>query len=228
MPDEAPAEKQDTPDVPASESQEGTPAESTEDSPQAPETNWQDRYENLQPEYTRATQEASQYRQIIDLARQGDPEAIEALGLSLAEEDTEDEDEYADPDQRLDAMEQFLAQRLQEEEAQQEEERWIAEADKHVQAQVAELEKEHGKLAEDEVAYLLDLSRADENGMPDLLDAYKRDTERLEGKRKSWVETKRTPQVQSGASASSQPDLDDPEQRREYIARRMAEADALT
>ena len=45
------------------------------------EVNWQERYEHLQPEYTRASQEAAEYRRLITAAQQGDAEAISLLGF---------------------------------------------------------------------------------------------------------------------------------------------------
>jgi len=219
MPEEqAPVE--DTPQAPEEAAPDGTPA----DTQATDEPDWRDRYENLQPEYTRASQEAAQYRQIIDLARQGDPEALNALGLEAAETDTEDEPEYEDPDERISRVEQVLFERLQQEQKQQEEQQWIEEADKRITSQVDELQRKHGDLSEDDVDYLIDLAPLDGDGYPDLVAAFERDTARLESKRQSWVKSKRAPQVQSGASASSQPDLDDNEQRREYMARRMSES----
>lgn len=219
MPEEQ-APVQDTPEAPEEAAPEGTPADT-----QAPETNWEERYSNLQPEYTRVSQEAAQYRQIIDLARQGDPEALNALGLEPAETDTEEEPEYEDPDERIGRIEQVLYERMQQEQQQQEESAWLEAADKSVHEQIAALEKEHGTLTEEDVDYLIDLAPLDENGMPDITTAYQRDMARLEAKRQSWVKSKRAPQVQSGASASSQPDLDNPEARRDYMARRMAESE---
>src|SRR4051812_39650937 len=101
MPDEA---TPDTPDTSAPEqsgpSNDGTPApESTDSQAQTQDTtNWQQRYENLQPEYTRASQEAAQYRQIVELAQRGDREALEFLGLDLADGEEDDEEpEFHDP-----------------------------------------------------------------------------------------------------------------------------------
>jgi hypothetical protein len=227
MPDEKAPAPQDTPDDPASGPEEGTPAEPEEGSTQATEetTDWQERYANLQPEYTRATQEAAQYRQIIDLARQGDPQALQILGFEDAEEKDEPDEEFPDPDQRLDRIESLLVQRAEEEQQRAEEEQMLEEVDDHLATQLHELESKHGKLDDDDAEYLLQVAYLypDADGFPDLAAAYEHDASRLEAKRQGWVDTKRTPQVQSGASASSQPDLDDDEQRREYMARRMAE-----
>ena len=224
MPDEQVPQIEETPDAPDQAAPDGTPADTA-----TPEVNWEERYSNLQPEYTRATQEAAQYREIIDLARQGDPEALSLLGLDLAEEPQADEEpEYVDPDERLSAMEQYLLQRAEQEQQAQQEQEWLAAAEQSVQEQVAQLEKEHGDLSEDDVAYLLDLASIDENGMPDVVGAFERDQQRLDAKRQAWVKSKRAPQVRSGASASSQPNLDDPEERRDYLAQQLAANQGLS
>ena len=90
-PTQDPAIEQDTP---AQDATQDTPeAEAPEQSEQQTqaEIDYEKRYQDLQPEYTRATQEAAQYRQIIELAQQGDPDALEILGLEAADEDTEDD-----------------------------------------------------------------------------------------------------------------------------------------
>lgn len=231
MPDEQnPVPEKDTPEAteggPATD---GTPADSPEES-QAPDTNWQQRYTDLQPEYTRATQEAAGLRELVSLAQQGDPEALAVLGFEVGDDagdyDEGDDDEY-DPDARLDAVESYLSQQAEQQQQAQQEQEWNDAVEEHLAGQLEELEKEHGTLADDDAEFLLQLadSLKNEDGFPDLKAAFEADRNRLEGKRGEWVKTKRTPQVQSGASPSHQPDLDDPEERREYMARRVAEAE---
>ncbi len=227
-PDEAPApeETQDTPQAPESGPvQDGTPAESPEDSQG---TNWQERYQNLQPEYTRATQEAAQLREIIDLVQQGDPETLQALGLDLADAEDDEAEFEDDPDARLDALEQYLSQQA-EAQAQAEEEAALQDAvEEHLAGQLQELESKHGTLDDKLAERLLQLAEAlpDENGFPDLAAAYDEYKQWVEDERQNWVKSKRAPQVQSGSPSSHQPDLDDPEQRREYMAQLLRDAEA--
>jgi hypothetical protein len=224
MPDEQVPRNEDTPQAPDEAASQETPAED------APEVNWQERYENLQPEYTRATQEAAQYRQVLELARQGDPEALDYLGLSIAEEDDADEDDledFEDPnDKRIAQLEQVIAEQLQGQEQAQQQEAFQEFVDDQLANQLATIENEYGQLDDADAEFLLELAQAmpDENGVPDLIRAYAVDQDRLDAKREGWVSSKRSPQAPSGASPSSQPDLDDKQQRRDYMAQKVMEA----
>jgi hypothetical protein len=227
MPDEAP-DVQETP-APDTAAPDGTPAiESNDDSQPAPDTDWQNRYENLQPEYTRATQEASQLRQVFDLARQGDPQALEYLGLEPA--DTEDDVDDLDADEPLtrQEFESFLQQQQQ------------AISEQQAQAELADLEAQYidgefkrldpkgqFKDAYKQAVLRLAVDFEDEDGIPDLEEAHKALQGLFEENREQYIKSKRTPQVQSGASASHQPDLDDPDQRRAYMARRFADMQSV-
>lgn len=215
-----PAE-QDTPDAPDDGgSDEGTPAESQPDE-------WQERYEHLQPEYTRATQEAAQLRNVIELARQGDAEALEYLGWQAAEDESDDEEFDLDDDtpERLSAVEEYLAGQLEAQAQAEQEAQNEAVVDQSLEAQLAVIEQEYGQLADEDAAFLIQVALAnpDEDGLPDLITAYAADADRLDAKRQEWVSSKRAPQAPSGASPSSQPNLDNDEERRDYMARRMAE-----
>lgn len=120
MPEEAtpqaPEETQDTP--PEAAPEQGTPAKE----PEEPTVDYEQRYNDLRPEFDRATQEREQHRQealawqILAGTDEYDHDQIQAaadyLGVELAdeEEETEDEDPY---DQRLSKLEQ--AQNAQDE-----------------------------------------------------------------------------------------------------------------
>lgn len=217
MPDEQAPRVEDTPDAPeTSGSPEGTPAE-------APEVNWEERYANLQPEYTRATQEASELRQLIDLARQGDPEALEFLGWQPAEDEEDEPFDAADDDDRLARLEEVVAQRLEQEAEAEQQQAFQEFVDTQLAEQLSVIENEHGQLDDEDATFLIQMAQAmpDQNGVPDLIGAYALDADRLDAKRQGWVQSKRSPQAPSGASPSSQPNLDNPEERREYMAQRL-------
>jgi len=112
----APAEGGGIP--PAVAGPEGTPG-ATEQQATQQEIDWQQRYQNLQPEYTRATQRVSLYEQMLtaedaDTRRQ----AAEQLGYEFAEEDEPQQPETPDDPltaygARLEALEQHLVERDQ-------------------------------------------------------------------------------------------------------------------
>lgn len=225
MPEEtAPAPEQETPKPPESGPDTGTPAEASDASP-APDDNSDKRIADFQRIATQAQQEAAQVRDLVTRAQQGDVEAAQALGFEFADTDEEEpEDEYEDPDDRLDRLEQALTDRQAQEAQAKQEQDWLDAAESHVNDQRAALEKEHGKLDEEEFDYLLRLGAvfANEDGYPDLAEAFRRDSQRFEAKRQGWVSSKRRPQAPSGASPSSQPDLDKPEDRRQWMAEQFA------
>src|SRR4051812_41178050 len=97
MPDEAPESTLDTPDAEVQDTggPEATPAE----------TNWEDRYHNLEADHTRAAQEAAQYRSFMESLTNPETQAqaLDQLGLQLQQdaEDDEDDFEFDDPNDEL-------------------------------------------------------------------------------------------------------------------------------
>jgi len=213
--------EQDTP-TPTSEDG-GTPAEATE-TPAAPE-DYENRYKEAQAWGTRASQEAAEYRQLIDLARAGDKDALEFLGYAPADEETEEKDEeFETEDDRLERLEQQFAEQKQAAEQQAQEQRLEEAAGRFYEVEFNRLDpdnewsEEYRRL----VAAVGD-EYLDSDGLPQLDEAHKALQEHTESEFKKRVESKRSPQAPKGASPSHTPDLDDPEQRRAYLAQRAAE-----
>lgn len=222
MADETAPDYQDTPVQPEGDSQEGAPAESSD--------NWQQRYLDAQSWGTQNAQEAAELREIIELARTGDSDALEYMGWQVADDEDESDDditdEYdfeSDEDQRIARLEEVIASQL-EDQAQAAEQAEIEELiDMSLHNQLGVIEQEYGQLTDDDASFLIQVALAnpDEDGLPDLIGAYAADADRLEAKRQEWFASKMAPQALSGASPSSQPDLDNKEERREYIAQRL-------
>lgn len=212
-----------TPDPGEGGSPEGTPAtESTEDS-QTSDIDWQERYANLQPAYTQATQEAAALRQVIDLARQGDTEAREYLGWDTPA-DTEPDDGESTSDDRLAQLEQQF-QEQEEQRRQAEQEAQLEEAAERFYSVEFERLDPDGKW---DAGYRRLVAAVgdeflDDEGLPDLEEANKAIQAQFEQNFKARVASKRAPQAPSGASPSHTPDLDDKTQRRDYLAQRAAE-----
>lgn len=219
MPDEADSgidQSTPTPEQ-SSDSRQGAPAESPDSNAQTQDsTDWQSRYENQQGALTQAQQEAAQYRQIVALAQQGDPQALEYLGLSLADEEADDDEsepEFHDP--RVDQLLQVEQQRAQEAELDQ--------LESHVDGEIDRLAKAAGidDLSDDAKDLIFGALTPGQDGQPDVETAFKKVTGLTDAAIKSYVEGKRRPQpAPSGSSASHQPDLDVTEQRREYMLSR--------
>lgn len=239
---EAPAESQDQP-TPDAEAPEGTSQEATEkpdhfsekfDPASLPEE-LVPAYKQMQADYTRKTQEVAALRQpdaVADYLRTLRPEDQEAvlrsIGIELqADEDDGDDDLYSDPDEELRReLEELKAWRAEQEQSRQDEEVETF-LENSINDQIAALEEATGReLTEQEAQTIGEFAydRARANGqVPDVKAAYERIyTELLPHERKRWVQSKKTPQAPNGSSASHQPDLDDPEQRREYLLQRLS------
>lgn len=212
------ADEQQTPE-------EGTPA------PEAPEVqepteNWKERYANLQPEYTRATQEAAQLRQQLDALR-SDPEAqqqfLAELGyeLDLGDDEPEpDDDPVAELRKEFEGVKQTLTQAEQE--------RQIKALDDHFAKSFQEFGKERGSdLTEDEQAALvgLALTMEPENGMPPAKKAWEALERIRTAQLEAWAKTKNPAHRVSptGAEGIDTPDLDDDATRRAWMAQRLAD-----
>ncbi len=212
MPEAEAPESQDTPASPESDPAEGgTPAPESNDSPA---TDWEKRYSDLQPEYTRASQEAAQYRQIIDLARQGDPEAIRYLGLDLAEDDDdlEDEDEAEDfRDPRVDALLQEQAQRAEQAE--------IDSLESYVDGEIDALAKAAKyDLTEAEKDLIFGALAPGDDGNPDVARAFKKVTELRDAHIESYRKSKKASPVEIGSAGTENIDLSNPGERTKYFA----------
>lgn len=119
MPEEAQQAPEQTQDTPV-QTEQVEPSQDTES------VNWQERYENLQPEFTRTTQEKAQLEELVNALQSDDPElraaAAEAIGFELPDDD-DDDDDWEDPDERriaqLEQTQQQLAEWAQEREENQ-------------------------------------------------------------------------------------------------------------
>jgi hypothetical protein len=170
----------------------------------------------LRPEFDRRSQQLREYEEQLAAYQQA----------QQPEEDEEDyEYEYEDPVARRELAELKALIASQQEETQQ---RQQAEQENHyVNSEIETLEKElEEEFSDDEWNTLGILSERfrDEDGKPDVRVAYKTLFEGvLEPRKQKWVKTKRSPKVSSGPAAAQSIDLDDPQTRREYMARQLQE-----
>jgi hypothetical protein len=227
------------------------PAVGGPDNGAAPEAvDWQQRYEqehqnysNLQPEYTRVTQERDQLREATQwyelLVTSEDPEiraqAAEALGIVFEEE--EDElvpDEEQDPLQPYDRRIAALEEREQQRNTEQQETQHARAVREVLDARLEELmpgathpdqDVARGvKFDQDQVlAYAINALPVDEeSGLPDIDLAYRLWSERNDARQTDWARSKRAPTFSpSGQTATEVPNLDNDQERQEYMTRKL-------
>ena len=218
--------------APAVAGPEGAPG-TAEQATQA-EIDWAKRYADLQPEYTRTTQENAALRQreeLYDLlVSTDDPDTrrqvAERLGYQLAgEEDQSQSFEDTEPwevyDQRLAALEQQQATREQAEAE--------AERAREVRGVLDErLDQLPGLDREDQdwvLAYAINALPVADDGYPDIGKAFEVFQERDNARQRKWAQTKRgAPHVPSnGQAATEVPNLDNRQDRIDYAVRRLQE-----
>lgn len=211
----APEETQDTPNVagPA-----GTPGDQIID--------YEKRYSDLRPEFDRTKQELAQYQDLVNGLSSDDLDtrarAAQALGLEFVQDDDEEAPELADNplETRLEALERQIAEQAAAAEQQQ----FLERAQAHVDAQFQTLPDLEEADKEWVIARALELP-ANEEGLPDIQGAHKVLKEYEADLQKRWAASKKAPHVSPvGSQATSTPNLDDPNERRAYMAQMLEAA----
>lgn len=186
-------------------------------------------YTKQRQEDTQAVREAQQAQLIVDgLADpQRAPAILDALGIAPGAEEEEEDDLFADPNDRIDALEAELAQR---DELVQAESRVRAE-NAHVTQQIESLEDELGAEFTDEeigLLYMLADENRDAQGNPDVKAAHTvLDAVASTAQQRLIASKKRAPRrMGRGAAADRQVDLTNPEKRRAAMEEAAAAARA--
>lgn len=219
---------------PAVAGPEGTPG-TAEQAAQA-EVDWEKRYNDLQPEYTRATQENADLRrqqELYDLMVSTEDadtrqQIAQQLGYVLDDDASTPPDDEADPfaayDDRLARIEQSLTAREQAE----------ANAEQAAEVRVAVDERldQLGIDKDDQdwvLAYAINALPATPDGLPDIEQAHGVFQAREDARQKRWAQTKRAPHIAPhGQAATEVPNLDNRQQRWEYMERRLNENEQAT
>jgi hypothetical protein len=176
-------------------------------------------YKRLQADYTRKRQGDSQRVRELE-------EAVTRLSQAIPQDDDDaddeydfDEDEYVDPEDRLDRIEQSLVARQEQERAlalQEAEEEYVAN-------QISDLEdRTDQEFSEQETEILFNLATSDafraEDGEPGIEAAYDLFEQIQKDAREKYVSSKKAPRIPSGQAAEKQYNLDTPEGRRDFMA----------
>jgi hypothetical protein len=197
------------------------------------ETDWQKRYGDLQPEYTRVTQENAELRhqqELYDLLISTDDpdtrrQVAQTLGFTLEEEEPDPGEQGDDPfsryDERIGRLEETLTQREQNER----DEAYAEQVRQAVDARLDTL----GLPKDDQdwvLAYAINALPITGEGLPDIEQAHRVFTERETARQREWARGKRAPHIAPhGQAATEVPNLDKRQERVDWMVRRMQEND---
>jgi len=221
---EAPVQQEPVQDTPPAAPEEGTPVP-PEPQGSEPEIDYQKRFEDLQPELTKAQQQNAEFRRLYEAAQEGHPEALELLGIEQPGQPTDDDENYIDPDEQrwaeFDQLKEHLSQRDEEQEQAQIYEQEAA----HIDDALDSLESELGfELSQEDVDFIVDraVTNRGEDGLPDVTAAGKAFLKSLESARDRYMEQrKNAPKAPVGSPGEENIDLRDDESRRRELARTM-------
>lgn len=196
------------------------------------EVDWQKRYNDLQPEYTRTTQELADLRhrqELYDLLVSTDDadtrrQVADALGYQLEEEPAEPQ-EFEDPlaayDERIGRLEESLTQREQDEQD--------AAYASQVRAVVDERLDQLGLDKGDQdwvLAYAINALPVTAEGLPDIEQAHQVFAERETARQRKWAQGKRAPHISPhGQAATEVPNLDNRQERVDWMTQRYANSE---
>jgi hypothetical protein len=179
------------------------------------EVDWAKRYSDLQPEYTRTTQELSTLRQREDaykaLLYSDDPDtrqqAAQALGIELAE-DGADDTQYDDPTDALRAELEQLKQTVSGDLTARQQQEQIASLEAAAESSMDTLQVPKDEAVRDWLVSRAVALPPTEHGTLDIEQAWKQFGALMDAQKKTWANTKRTHAFAPGGGEGTQaPDL---------------------
>jgi hypothetical protein len=217
------------PPAPAPQDTPAVPQSAPDGTPDAQTINWEQRYNDLRPQFDRTAQEAATLR--AEQERLNDEEHFKTLMAERGYQVEEPDPGYIDPTaQTLQQQAQQLAELQQWRETQQQQandQRNI----EHIGRGLLEAQGALGReLTPDEVQILGDAASAslDDQGLPNITAVTQRWMAAREADMKSWAQTKKTaPRISAtGQEGTQAPNLDDPDQRLAWQMQRLADLNA--
>lgn len=181
-----------------------------------PIVDWQKRATDNQAWATRQAQENAELKERLA--------AYEAQ-LSDSPDDEYEDAEYDFADDVARQAAQQAAREVAELKAQLQQQREQADTQAYITSELETLEAEFSdEFSPDESAWLgtYALNHPDPQGNPDVRAAYDQFNRLLEARKSKWVEGKRADRPASGPGAAQVPDLDNEEERVDYIDRLMS------
>lgn len=178
------------------------------------EIDWAKRYSDLQPEYTRTTQELSTLRQREDaykaLLYSDDPDtrqqAAQALGIELADDDSDTQ--YDDPTEALRAELEQLKQTVSGDLTARQQQEQIAALETAAEQSMDTLQVPQDEALRDWLVSRAVALPPTEHGHLNIEAAWQQFGQLMDAQKKSWADTKRTHAFAPGGGEGTQaPDL---------------------
>lgn len=196
----------------------------------------EERYKEAQSWGTKASQEAAQYRQLVEALHDEDPDtrayAAQVLGIELApaQEYLDDEgDPTAELRRELEDLKQWREQTQTAAQQEQTTQRDVQVIGTGLQSLAEKIGRD---LTEEEIQLLGDAAWAnrDDQGLPNINKVIELYTGVRTHDQKTWAKAKRqAPFVSSSGQAATQaPDLDDPQQRVAWMAAQLDDLDSAS
>ena len=220
---QAPAVDEEQPDTPeaAAPQEDGKPAEPQEGSqPAAPEHDYEQRYNDIRPEYDRVNQLVAAAKGLHGPELQA--QAIQELGLEFQTEEAQDE-EYTDPEDEIQRIKEYLA----EQEQSQQQQTLQQQEEEYIDSTVSEIEKrENLNLSDEEFQLVVSaaLTNREQDGRPDLEGAFKALKGVETAAHERYLESKKAPKAPAGTAGDRQFDTSTDEGRKEAMLAYMGEA----
>lgn len=179
------------------------------------EVDWAKRYSDLQPEYTRTTQELSQFRQREEaykaLLYSDDPDtrqqAAQALGIELADDEVDDT-QFDDPTEALRRELEQLKQTVSGDLTARQQQEQIASLEAAAESAMDTLKVPADESVRDWLVSRAVALPATPNGTLDIEGAYREFGALMDAQKKTWADTKRTHAFSPGGGEGTQaPDL---------------------
>ena len=201
-------------DTPAPDEIQDTPTDAAPDvDTQQPVVDYEARYHSLRPEFDRKSQRLAELEELFAQSQQTDtPDDDEDF-----EYDFEDSVARQAAERAAREVAELKAQLLQQQEK--------ADRDSYITSELEAIEAAtKDEFDEDESDWIGNyaLNHPDEHGNPDVRAAYERFNRIFERRKSKWASGKRADRPAAGPGAVEVPDLDDPEQREQYIDRLMS------
>lgn len=212
---------------------EGAPEQAdTPEGTGAQQDPWQERYEHLQPEYTRATQEAAQLRDQV--AQYADPEYRAQLfreiaaeqGFEIQEAAEDDGQLYQEVDPRIRAELDELKQWRDSTTTEQQQAQHIEWLDSVCEQQFgslgAQLSDQQEEWITNRAFSMPPKEMPDGSKVPDISGAYAEYQALIDAEKQTWAKSKRAPHVSSAGKEGTQvPNLDNRQERLDWMSEQL-------
>lgn len=216
MPEEATQAPEQAQETPQAAPSEGIPA--TESTDSTPAVDYQKRYDDLVPEYTRGQQLIAAARG--DHGPEAQMQALQQLGVEVQQAEEAEVDEYEDPTDRLAREVQDLKTQISSKEEAEQQKQFQDLERKYIDNTLGGLEKsEDIKLSAEDKRFVKNdaLNNRLEDGRPDLEGAVKALKARDEARLSEYLTSKKAPKPPVGAAGEEKLDLSDPDVRQQYM-----------